>query len=131
MKKGVLLNMKFSIEKNYLLSRLKIVEKIASMRGINPILTTILIEAQEDNKIKLTATDMDMSVETNQVASVEEPGATTMGAKKLIEIVNKLPDKPILFELNSSTQIMQISCGRTKYEVISLESGDFPKVFEI
>lgn len=129
MKKGVLLNMKFSIEKNYLLSRLKIVEKIASMRGINPILTTILIEAQEDNKIKLTATDMDMSVETNQVASVEEPGATTMGAKKLIEIVNKLPDKPILFELNSSTQIMQISCGRTKYEVISLESGDFPKVF--
>lgn len=121
--------MKFSIEKGYLLNRLKVVEKIASMRGINPILSNILIEACEDNKIKLTSTDMDMSVETTQVASVEVAGSTTMGAKKLIEIVNKLPDKPILFELDKSTQIMQISCGSTKYEVISMESGDFPKVF--
>lgn len=122
--------MKFSIEKGYLLNRLKVVEKIASMRGINPILSNILIEACEDNKIKLTSTDMDMSVETTQVASVDTPGSTTMGAKKLIEIVNKLPDKPILFELDNSTQIMQISCGSTKYEVISMESGDFPKVFK-
>ena len=45
-------------------------------------------------------------------------------------MVNKLPDKPILFELNESTQIVQISCGSTKYEVISIESGDFPKVFK-
>lgn len=122
--------MKFSIEKGYLLNRLKVVEKIASMRGINPILSNILIESCEDNKIKLTSTDMDMSVETTQVASVDTPGSTTMGAKKLIEIVNKLPDKPILFELDNSTQIMQISCGSTKYEVISMESGDFPKVFK-
>lgn len=122
--------MKFSIEKGYLLNRLKVVEKIASMRGINPILSNILIEACEDNKIKLTSTDMDMSVETTQVASVDTAGSTTMGAKKLIEIVNKLPDKPILFELDNSTQIMQISCGSTKYEVISMESGDFPKVFK-
>ena len=122
--------MKFSIEKSYLMNRLKVVEKIASMRGINPILSNILIEAYEDNKIKLTATDMDLSVETIQVASVEKPGATTLGAKKLLEMVNKLPDKPIIFELNESTQIVQISCGSTKYEVISIESGDFPKVFK-
>lgn len=121
--------MKFTIDKSYLLNRLKVVEKIASLRGINPILSNILIEASEDNRIKLTSTDMDMSIETTQVASVEESGSTTMGAKKLIEIVNKLPEKPILFELNTSTQIMEISCGSTKYEVISMESGDFPKVF--
>ena len=54
--------MVFTIEKELLSTNLKIVEKTTVARGIQPVLSNILIEASEDNFIKFSATDLDRVV---------------------------------------------------------------------
>ena len=81
--------MKFLIEKEYILNHLKIVEKVCALRGIQPVLSNILFEATEDNKLKLEATDLDIAINTITIANVQEPGSITLPAKKLLEIINK------------------------------------------
>ena len=46
------------------------------------------------------------------------------------EITNKLPDKPIVLKLNEETNVVTISCGKTKFELIGISAEEYPKVFD-
>ena len=63
-------NMEFTIEKESLLTNLKIVEKTTVARGIQPVLSNILINATPDNYITFSATDLDISIVSKTIASV-------------------------------------------------------------
>lgn len=117
--------MLFTIDKDSLLNKLKIVEKITIPRGIQPVLANILFEAS-DNLLKLTATDLDLTIITNTMASIKEEGKITLPAKKTFEIISKLPDKPVEFKLNSETNLMTITCGNSKFEIIGISADEFP-----
>jgi len=93
-------NMEFTIEKESLLTNLKIVEKTTVTRGIQPVLSNILIDAAQDNYITFAATDLDINIVSKTIASVQTPGKITLPAKKLSEIVSKLSNKPVVFKLN-------------------------------
>lgn len=121
--------MLFITDKESLLNKIKTVEKITAQRGIQAVLSNILFEA-EGNEIKLTATDLDISVITKTTASVKEEGKITIPARKIFEIVSKLPDKPIEIALNPDTNIVTIKCGNSKYDVIGISAEEFPKVVQ-
>lgn len=121
--------MLFTIDKESLLNKIKTVEKITVQRGIQAVLSNILFEA-EDNKIKLTATDLDISVITKTTASVKEEGKITIPARKIFEIVSKLPDKPIEIALNPDNNIVTIKCGNSKFDIIGISAEEFPKVVQ-
>src|ERR671918_369020 len=55
-----------------------------------PILANILLEATKDG-IRLSGTDLDIAVSTTVPASVDQDGAITLPARKLVEIVRELP----------------------------------------
>ncbi len=120
-------NMEFTIEKETLLTNLKIVEKTTVTRGIQPVLSNILIDAAPDNYITFSATDLDINIVSKTVASVKTPGKITLPAKKLSEIVSKLSNKPIVFSLNSETNIVNIICGNSKFELIGISADEFPE----
>ena len=67
-------NMEFTIEKESLLTNLKIVEKTTVTRGIQPVLSNILIDAAQDNYITFAATDLDINIVSKTIASVQTPG---------------------------------------------------------
>lgn len=120
-------NMEFTIEKESLLTNLKIVEKTTVARGIQPVLSNILIDATPDNFITFSATDLDINITSKTVASVQTPGKITLPAKKLSEIVSKLSNKPVVFSLNSETNIVNIICGNSKFELIGISADEFPQ----
>ncbi len=121
--------MLFTIDKESLLNKLRIVEKITIPRGIQPVLANILFEAS-DNILKLSATDLDLSIITNTMAAVKKEGKITLPAKKTFEIVSKLPDKPIEFSLEEETNIITITCGNSKFEIIGIGSEEFPPIIK-
>ncbi len=118
--------MLFTIDKESLLNKIKTVEKVAVPRGIQPVLANILLET-EGNKIKFTATDLDMTIITKTTAAVKEEGKITLPARTLFEIVSKLQDKPIELSLNSDNNVVTIKCGNTKCNVIGISAEEFPK----
>lgn len=120
--------MEFTIDKETLLTNLKIVEKTTVSRGIQPVLSNILINATPDNFITFSATDLDINIVSKAIASVQEPGKITLPAKKLSEIVSKLSNKPVEFSLDEETNVVNIKSGNSKFELIGISADEFPQI---
>lgn len=123
--------MQFSIQKDVILNGLKAVEKATSARGVQPVLSNVLIETVDNKLLKLCATDLDIAIEVKIPASVETMGSTTLPAKKLLEIISKLPDNMINFSLNPENNLTQITCGKSKFDLIGISASEFPAITEL
>lgn len=119
----------FTIEKESLLNNLRIVEKASLSKGIQPVLSNILIEAK-DNEVRFSATDLDLSIQAATTAVVETDGSITLPAKKLSDIVSRLPEKPVVFNIDLNTNVASITCGNAKFELVGIAASEFPNVID-
>ena len=78
--------MQFSIKRDVLLKSLNFVQGVVEKKNTLPILSNVLIDAQE-NKIIITATDLDIIFydEINEV-KIEKTGSTTTSASILYDM---------------------------------------------
>src|SRR5215207_6123581 len=121
--------MKATIERATLLKSLSHVQSVVERRNTIPILSNVLIEASEDGSIRLMATDLDLQVDESIQATVATPGATTVSAHTLFDIVRKLPEGSQV-ELNAAEGKMQLSAGRARFNLSTLPRDDFPVIAE-
>ena len=82
--------MKLSVSKEKLLEGLQTVQNVVSTRTTLPILSNVLLEAA-DGQLLLTTTDLDVGMRGGVEATVEKPGAATLPARRLFNIVRELP----------------------------------------
>lgn len=122
--------MKFLAKKEDIFNGIRLVANVAAMKSLQPVLANILIETVDDNAVKLTATDFDLTISTTVDAKIENEGRITLPAKKLNDIVSRLSDKLITFELNTETNSMNITCDNTKFDIIGISANEFPNVLE-
>ena len=122
--------MKFLAKKEDIFNGIRLFANVAEMKSLQPVLANILIETVDDNAVKLTATDFDLTISTTVDAKIENEGRITLPAKKLNDIVSRLSDKLITFELNTETNSMNITCDNTKFDIIGISANEFPNVLE-
>ncbi len=118
--------MKFIIRKEDLFNGIKIVERATSQKAVQPVLYNILIETLDNNSIRLTATDLVLTVITTVDAQIEEAGKITLPAKKLNEIVSKLGNDLITFETENDGNEVSITCQKSKFDIIGISASEFP-----
>ena len=118
--------MKFIIRKEDLFNGIKIVERATSQKAVQPVLYNILIETLENNTVRLTATDLVLTVVTTVDAQIEQPGKITLPAKKLNEIVSKLGNDLVTFEMEEGGTTVNISCNKSKFDIIGISASEFP-----
>lgn len=120
--------MKLSIERAALLKALSQAQSVVERRNTIPILSNVLIEA-DDTKVIFRATDLDIEVLEHAQAMTERSGATTVSAILLHEIVKKLPDGSLvnLSEEPESGRLI-ITSGRSSFNLTTLPKEDFPVV---
>ncbi len=118
--------MKFTCNKNDFSEGINIVLKAVSGKTTMPILECVMIEAEND-KVKLTTNDMELGIETLVNAQVQTSGTVLVNAKMIAEIVRKLPEDEVNFEVDDKMNIL-IFCGKAKFNVPGLESDEFPKL---
>jgi DNA polymerase-3 subunit beta len=121
--------MKATIERAVLLKSLGHVQSVVERRNTIPILSNVLIEAREDGSIRLMATDLDLQVDESVPANVAQPGATTVSAHTLFDIVRKLPEGSQV-ELTAAEGKMQVVAGRSRFNLSTLPRDDFPVIAE-
>jgi DNA polymerase III subunit beta len=102
---------------------------VVERRNTIPILSNVLIEAGEDGSIRLMATDLDLQVDESVPANVAQPGATTVAAHTLFDIVRKLPEGSQV-ELTAAEGKMQLTAGRSRFNLSTLPRDDFPVIAE-
>jgi DNA polymerase-3 subunit beta len=121
--------MKATIERATLLKGLGHVHSVVERRNTIPILSNVLIEAEEDGGLRLMATDLDLQINETVPAEVGEPGATTVPAHTLFDIVRKLPEGSQV-ELIAAEGRMQVNAGRARFTLSTLPRDDFPVIAE-
>ncbi|GEM_PF-920312 len=86
--------MKISIDQKPLASALQIVHRAISSGSSHPILSGILLTAQE-GILHLSATDLETSIECIISARVEVPGSIVLPGRELVEMANRIPSGSI------------------------------------
>ena len=118
--------MKVTIERAALLKSLGHVQSVVERRNTIPVLANVLMVA-ENGTLGLTATDMDLSIVEDVAAEIGEPGATTVPAHTLYDIVRKLPDgAQIELATQGDSGQIRLSAGRSTFQLATLPKDDFP-----
>ena len=121
--------MKISCLKTDLLNGVQIVYKAVPSKTTMTILECILIEAFE-GRIKLTANDTELGIETYIEGNIIEEGSICIEAKMLQEIVRNLPDNDINIETDSSFKSI-ITCEKARFEILGKSSDEFSYLPEL
>ena len=118
--------MRFSIDQKELLKSLSIVQKGVSSKTTLPVLKGIYVEAV-DQYLKLVGTDLDIGIEHFTSAEIEEEGVFVADARLLLNIVRKMPARPIQFKMTEHRQLT-ITCDHIVYTLHLLEREEFPEL---
>ncbi len=120
--------MKLTIERSALLSSLAHVQSVVERRNTIPILANVRIDAHGSDRLRLTATDMDLAVVDEAEAAVEQEGAVTTTALTLYDIVRKLPDgAQVSMQLDGGGGgQLDLASGRSRFRLSCLPIAEFP-----
>ena len=117
--------MEIVVSKEELARGVNTVNKAVPGKTTMPILECILFDAT-DGKIKLTANDMEMAVETSVDGDTAEYGKAAIDARMLTELVKKLPDSDVTIKTDSTTAL--IRCDKVKANIPIRNGEDYPAI---
>lgn len=117
--------MKVSVLQENLAHGLSVVSRAVSARSTLPILANVLIAAEE-GRLRLSATDRELGISAWIGAKIEEPGATTVPARTLTDLIATLPNETIDMELEVRTHTLHLVAGRSNAEIKGIDAQEFP-----
>ncbi len=121
--------MRVSCLQENLAKGLNIVGRAVSTRSTLPVLANVLLSTDE-NRLKLSATNLEIVVTCWIGAKVDEEGATTVPARTFNDLVGALPQEQVHMTLNKGTETLHISCARTEANIKCIDAQEFPLVPE-
>ena len=129
--------MKFKINQDHFSNGLQQVLNVVASRSTMPILSNVLIEAEEGH-ISLTTTNLDLGIRCRIKAEVTDTGSITLPVRKLATIVKELPINEVFLETSEKNQA-KITSGGSLFKIMGISSEEFPplptfenrKVFEL
>ena len=116
--------MEISVSKFELLRELTATQGVVERKTTIPILSNFLFEAAND-RLTITATDLDLSLRTSCAAKVKREGACTIPARKLYDYVKLLPDGDISIKLLENHWV-NIRSGRSNTKMVGMARANFP-----
>ena len=112
-----------------LLGALQAVSGIVERRHTLPVLANVLLRKTGEN-IELTTSDLEIQVRTTATLGGDAGSfATTVGARKLIDILRTLPADQIV-SLSASGSKLTLQGGKSRFTLQTLPADDFPLVNE-
>ncbi len=116
--------MKISLAKAALLEGLQQVQNVVTTRTTLPILSNVLLETSNGH-LRMTTTDMELFIQGMVEAEIERPGATTLPARRLLNIIREIPPGLVSLDVDSKN-FAAIRCGSAYFRIYGLPREDFP-----
>ena len=121
-------NMQFVVSKQNLQKELGFVQGVVEKKNTIPVLSNILIESVGENTIRLTGTDLDVTIRCDMDAEdISTPGSICVQARKLFEIARLLPDAPVTFKKEDNDWVT-VTCDKTRFKMVGVARDAFPEV---
>ena len=116
--------MHIRVERDTFVEALGPVQSVVEVKKALPILSHVLLHSEADH-LSLFGTDLDVGLRRQIKAEVITPGAVTLSAKKLYEVVKELPSATIELQSDPDLQVA-ISCQRSSFRMKGLTREEFP-----
>ena len=120
--------MEVRISRDELLTGVHKVQGIVEPKGAMTILSHLHLSADKDN-ICIRATDLEIGTLGYYSANVSSPGAVTLNARKIYDIIRELPDEEIYLKKEEKNWTT-LKCGKSKFRLPGLPPEDFPALPE-
>jgi DNA polymerase-3 subunit beta len=120
--------MEITVSRQDLVRELTATQSVVERKTTIPILSNFLLEADED-RLNITATDLDQAIRTSAAVKVKKPGSCTVPARKLYDYIKLLPDGEISIKLLENHWV-QIRSGRSNTKIVGMARANYPQVPE-
>ena len=116
--------MKFRVERDVLAEAVTWVARGLPARPPVPVLAGILVRADDDGTLTLSAFDYEVSARITVAAEVSEPGTVLVLGRLLADISRNLPDRPI--DVATEGSKVQVTCGSSRFSLLMMPADDYP-----
>ena len=121
--------MKFSIQREDFLKPLQQVIGVVERRQTLPVLGNVLLNANKKS-VRLTATDLEVELQSHVNVAVTEIGDITVPARKLLDICRTLPAEAQL-DISVKTDRALVRSGKSRFTLSTLPATEFPVIDKI
>ena len=119
--------MRISCLQENLTRGLAVVGRAVATRATLPVTQNVLLTT-DGGMLRLSATNLEISITTWIGAMVEVEGAVTVPARLLTEFVNSLGSDRIDIEIEPGTRVLQIKSGRSQANINGTDASEFPPI---
>lgn len=120
--------MKFVVSSSELLSHLQAISRAISTKSQLPVLDCFLFDLK-DKVLNITASDLEVTMTTTmETDSTDGDGVIALPSKILLEILKKLPEQPLTFDISKDTMVVDIVSERGKYNFVAQPGQDYPSL---
>jgi len=121
--------MRLAIEKKDLLPYIQHLALVVPAKNTSPILNNYLITVfEETNLVRITTTDLEITVVVEFPAAVSEGGTIAVSARHFNEIINFMPDTMI--NLWRHDDLLMIQSGKVDFNLLIADHTLFPVIPE-
>jgi DNA polymerase-3 subunit beta len=118
--------MKFVVSSSELLSHLQAISRAISSKSQYPVLDCFLIDLS-GSTLSMTASDLEVTMTTSmETESTDGDGKVALPSKMLLEILKKLPEQPLTFEIAMDNLAVDIVSEKGKYNFVGQPAEDYP-----
>ena len=121
--------MKLKIKKDEILKGLQRIQGVVEKKNTMPILSNMLLIA-DDRGVEILATDLEIGLRGRYAAEVERPGAVTVSAKKMFEIVRELPAEDIQIQVEDNNWV-RVQTGHSQFKLVGLPRDEYPALPDV
>lgn len=115
--------MNVTVINQVLSEELRLLTKVTPQKSTIPVLGYVLFQTTEDG-IQLSATNLEVAVRTTCAAKVSVSGVVTLPAKKMLELLDQLPDGPVDIALEEKQ--VHVTSNNFKSRLQTIPAADFP-----
>lgn len=122
--------MQFKIDKQTFSKTISSVESIISAREIRSVVSSILIETNEDS-ITLTATDLELSIKTTVAAEIVKPGSLVVPAKKLSQAIREFRSDSLQIDADEDSRLNikdSTNVSKANIHLMGTPSDEYPPI---
>lgn len=116
--------MKFRVERDVLAEAVTWAARGLPSRPPAPVLAGVLIEADEQGTLTLSAFDYEVSARITVAADVTEGGTVLVLGKLLADISRNLPARPV--DVVTDGNKVNVTCGSSRFSLLQMPSDEYP-----
>jgi DNA polymerase-3 subunit beta len=119
--------MELSVAKKDLLKLVSRMQGVAERKSTMPVLSNVLLAVDGPNALRVSATDLYLSIAGRVPAEVKRGGSVAVPAKDLLERIRMMPEGPIqIVAPDGASTSLKASGSPRRYTLRGMPGDDFP-----